>query len=569
MLGERYFATRERLREVMHGIAVLAGETRAEEPAVDPENAPAFDSPFQFLVLGEVNAGKSSLLNALFGREFCRVSNLPDTGRVRRYHHGETARDREAAPFLDDCARPLDFLKDFHLIDTPGTNSTVRDHLAPIQAMLPDLDLILIVFSADNPWESTTWDQLSRLDETSLDRTVMVVQQCDRREPADVQVILGHLRELSLKRLGRIPPLFAVSAQRAWEAKLTTPPAYAPWQASGFGPLEDHLSRQICQSYRRRKMLDHWRKHAAITLQQIEERMDETLRGVNRSDRFLAEIEREIDSLRQRFVLRLPRHLAEVTGVFQSEAAWVAKRLKRRLGPVPTLLRLFTGERSGPEIESLFIARLQAAVETVATQDAGETVDVCRKHRAALSVRVLEEIGVEPGDSEELEAILGPAKERFIQRLGRAARSGIGSLKVRHALEHALRHRRTSLKTLVALTLLALTAAGVGGAMQIPWAPWIALGTAGATALLFILNSYFTRREIVGDFRDRLLSTCGTFAHALRGDYEEALRVFFQEYTGCLGEVKRHLARQKFELEPRMQRWNHLFLALKAVEQEL
>jgi len=569
MLGERYFATRERLREVMHGIAALAGETRTEEAVGEEESAPAFDSPFQFLVLGEVNAGKSSLLNALFGCEFCRVSNLPDTSRVRRYRYGETTNDKETAPFLDDCARPLPFLKDFHLIDTPGTNSAVRDHLASLSAMLPDLDLILIVFSADNPWESTTWDQLSRLDEASLDRTVLVVQQCDKREPADVQVILGHLRELSLKRLGRVPPLFAVSAQRAWEAKLTTPPAYAPWQASGFGPLEDHLSRQVCHSYRRRKTLDHWRKQGANTLQRIEERMDETLRGVNRSDRFLAEIEREIDSLRQRFVLRLPRHLAEVAGVFQTEAAWVAKRLNRRLGPIPTLLRLFSGQRSGPEIESLFIARLQAAVETVATQDAGETVDVCRKHRAALSARVLEEIGVELGASEELETILGPAKERFIQRLGRAARSGIGNLKVRHALDQALRHRRASLKTLVAFTLLALTAAGVGGTMRIPWLPWIALGIAGATSVLFVLNSYFTRREIVGDFRDRLLATCGTFAHALRGDYEEALRVFFQEYTGCLGEVKRHLARQKFELEPRMQRWNGLFLALKAVEQEL
>ena len=571
MLGERYFATRDRLRELMRGIDALAAETGVDTPdtAEVDAAAPDLDAPFQFLVCGEVNAGKSSLLNAIFGHELCDTGDLPDTGRIRRYRHGTTRRREEISPQLEDRHHPAEFLRNFQLIDTPGANSSARGHLDTIGTLLPAADLVLFVFSIANPWEATTWDLLARLDDDTFDRAAIVVQQCDLRERGQVEVILGHLRELSLKRLGRLLPTFAVSAHRAMLAKREHPPAYAPWQASGFGPLEDHISRRICHSPRRRRMLDHWRKRSAHTLQRIEERTDDTLRAVNRSDRFLAEIEREIDALRQGFVLRLPRHLAEVTGVFQREAAWVAKRLNRRLGPASTLLRLFTGDRSGTEIENLFITRLQTAVETVATQDAGETVETCRRHRTALAARVKEEIGVELGESTELEAILGPAKDRFIERLGRAARSGIGGLKGRHALEVALRQRRTPLKTLVAFALLALTTAGVTGTLDIPFAPWAALGLAGVCGILFALGSLLSRREIVDDFRERLLDACGGFASGLRGDYEEALRVFFQDYTACLGEVKRHLARQKLVLEPRMQRWNGLFLALKAVEQDL
>ena len=45
--------------------------------------------------------------------------------------------------------------------------------------------------------------------------------------------------------------------------------------------------------------------------------------------------------------------------------------------------------------------------------------------------------------------------------------------------------------------------------------------------------------------------------------------MFFQEYAGCLGEIRRHVANDKLELEPRLQRWNALFLSLKAIEQDL
>jgi len=78
-----------------------------------------------------------------------------------------------------------------------------------------------------------------------------------------------------------------------------------------------------------------------------------------------------------------------------------------------------------------------------------------------------------------------------------------------------------------------------------------------------------TRRAIIRDFQGRLLDTCGTFANTLRWDYEEALRVVFQDYTDTLAAVRKHIAAEKAGLEPRTKRWQELFLTLKAIEQEL
>lgn len=571
MFGERYFATRERLVEVMRGIVDLAAETQAE---IGPELASdevekGLSTPFLFVVCGEVNAGKSTLVNGLFGSELCRVNILPETERVTWYRYGEVSRDVEITPVLEERYRPVEFLKDFNLVDTPGTNSVMRGHQSITQRFVPVADLMLFVFPVSNPWGAATWDFLSKFPTDTLDRVAFVIQQIDQRDPADIPIILGHMRDLSMKRIGHVPPMFAVSGKLALLAKQTRPFSRSPWIASGFADLEDFISKNVCQSPQRRQLLDTWRRHAAEGLRRIEDRMEETTRNVDRCARFLAEIEREIDTLREKFVIRLPRHLTGVAEVFQSEAVWVAKRLSSRLSPWNTLIRLFTGDRSGSETESLFIERLQTAVEHVATADAAETVHTCEAHWNDLQERVREEMGIRLRERPTIRETLEKPASKFVRRLGRAARLGIGNLKVRHGLDSSLRQRNSSLKLFAVVTLLALTAAGVCGFLKVPWAPWSCFAVACVSSVIFLTYAAVSRREIVRAFQERLLDACGSFANALRGDYEEALRVFFQDYAGSLEEVRRHVANDKLSLAPRLQRWNSLFLSLKAIEQDL
>ncbi len=571
MFGERYFATRERLMEVIRGVVDLGEQTQSsigQHLAADAVRN-GLTTPFLFVVFGEVNAGKSTLFNGLFGSELCKVNVLPETERVMYYLHGEASRDLEISPTLEECHRPHEFLKDFNLVDTPGTNSVARGHLSLTDRFLPVADLILFVFPISNPWGASTWDFLGRLPEETLKRVALVIQQIDQRDPADVPVILGHMRDLSIKRTGLVPPIFAVSGKLAVEAKKSEPFARDGWTKSGFQELEDFISRSVCQSSQRLKLLDAWRQHAADALRTIEDRMEETARNVDRCARFLAEVEREIDGLRNQFVIRLPRHLTGVAEVFQTEAVWVAKRLNRKLGPLKSLLHLFLGDKSGSEIEAWFVERLQTAVENVAEKDATETASICESHWNHLVLRVKAEMGVSLPDASGIQPELDHARKRFVRRLGRTSSMGIGNLKVRHGLDVALRQRNTALKTLVAASLLGLSTAGTCGFFLIPWVPWICLGASLAIMGIALVYALLSRLEIVKSFRERLLDACGSFANALRGDYEEALRVLFQDYAGCLKEIRRHVANERLALEPRQQRWNELFLALKAIEQDL
>ena len=122
MFGERYFATRERLADLMSGIAELAAETDTALDELLPlrEIETGLGIPFLFVVCGEVNAGKSTLLNGLFGHDLCQVNVLPETDRVLWYRHGNPPRDVEVAPAAGGTLPPDRFPARFQPHRYPG-----------------------------------------------------------------------------------------------------------------------------------------------------------------------------------------------------------------------------------------------------------------------------------------------------------------------------------------------------------------------------------------------------------------------------------------------------------------
>lgn len=571
MFGERYFATRERLTDVMRGIAALANEVGADVQDKLPlkEMEKGLGNPFLFVICGEVNAGKSTLINGLFGSDLCRTNILPETHRVTWYRHGDTTRDVEVTPVLEERYRPIEFLRDFHLVDTPGTNSIVKGHQQITERFLPVADLILFVFPVTNPWGAATWDFVSKLPEGAINRVAFIIQQSDQREPADIEVILGHMRDLSMKRIGHVPEIFAVSGKLAREAKRTSPFASKLLAQSGYAELEDFISRRVCQSRERRFLLETWRSQASSALRIVEDSIEKRTQILDEQDRFLNQIESEIDSMREHFVNRLSRHLGGVAEVFQTEAAWVSKILWTKLGATRSIGRLFTGDKTGQAMESLFIERLQAAIEAVAEADGAEVVQACGSHWSELADRVKEAIGVELAGPEPIEERLTLIRQRFSNRLGRIARNGIGNLKVRNQLEKSLRKRNIALKSFTFMTLALLSAGATCGAFAIPWAPWILCGLSFLFAIAGIVAAWMTRSQIVPAFRDRLLDTCDAFAGNLRMDYEDAIRSAFQNYGEAMVTVRKHIVGRKLATEPQLRRWQELFLTLKAIEQDL
>ena len=68
------------------------------------------------------------------------------------------AKDVPINEHLTECYRPNNFLRDFNVVDTPGTNTIVAEHQRIAEEFVPMADLVLFVFSITNPWAASAWE---------------------------------------------------------------------------------------------------------------------------------------------------------------------------------------------------------------------------------------------------------------------------------------------------------------------------------------------------------------------------------------------------------------------------
>src|SRR5271155_3962982 len=125
MIGDDYLEVRAHLGTALYALTSLAHDLQATPETIEilrGLNA-GLKEPFLFVVMGEVKAGKSTVLNALFGREFCRADVLPATDRIYLFKYAAEPRDVPINEHMTECYRPNNFLRDFNIVDTPGTNT--------------------------------------------------------------------------------------------------------------------------------------------------------------------------------------------------------------------------------------------------------------------------------------------------------------------------------------------------------------------------------------------------------------------------------------------------------------
>jgi len=570
-LGDGYLARRQRLAGVVRGVLELAAQTGVEvEPGEGGESlGERLGEPFLFVVFGETNAGKSTLLNALFGREICPAGVLPRVGRIQRFGFGEDEGDEELEPGLDACWRNAGFLRNFNLVDTPGTNGGLKGHERTAGKLLPAADLILFVFPVSNPWGAATWDLISQVPAELLDRVVFVIQQSDRSEAGELKVIGEHVRDLAQKRLGRAPAVFPVSAQRGLAGKLAEPVDWGAVEASGMLALEEFIGAQVCESVRRQEVMQGVRNEVAGLLRRIEDQIEEQVRLGEDHGAFLRQLEAEVDHEREKHTRGFVRKAGGLGDVLASEGARSIEFLRRRLGMVRSFATLLGADATASEMEKHLIEAVKGGMEERARADAAALMEVCREHWSALQPRVRARMNIEIPPFEGCLEGLGKTRDEFVQRLGMASRQPVLNLKLRATLESHLQRRRLVLSRFASLALAFVSIAGLAGFVRVELVPWAALAVAALVMVGGAVQAQRSRTAVVRELADHLTGLRHRFGEMVEEDYQSGVREFFLEYATMFQAVRRRIADAKQRLLPRTQRWTELFLALKAIDQEL
>ncbi len=338
MFGDAYIRLRAQAGTALFSLVRLAQEfdAPAEVLAEVRQLQDGLREPFLFVTLGDAKAGKSSLFNALFGRDF---TDAPDSTReITVYRYAAESRDAEPAAGVAERWRPLNFLREFLLVDTPPLDlrAEVAPELAPFVA---GADLLLFVFAAANIEADRAWRLLQRLDEQRLKRLVFVV---DTRGESTPDMAAKQLRQTMLKHLSQPRPIFPIDTQRALAARIVGDEAGLP--ATGIDLLEEFIDREVAGGLTRMAPVNFARGRAREILQQLSAAPREAVQGAARDAG-------RLDALHHFIEERKDRSLRQMGGILWSLTQALEHAQKRGEETIcdhftlPALVRLGRGWR--------------------------------------------------------------------------------------------------------------------------------------------------------------------------------------------------------------------------------
>ena len=563
-IANDYLEARAELGTALFALSALAQEAHAAPETLQTlQNLQAgLREPFLFVVVGEVKAGKSSLLNALFGKEFCRVDVLPATDRVHVFKFGEQARDVPLHPDLVERYQPVGFLRDFNIVDTPGTNTVVTQHQRITEQFAPLADLILFVFSVVNPWGASAWQFLEHLQQKWRKNVVFVVQQSDLREEREVQAIVQHLKQTAAARCGQAFPVFAVSAKKAFLSKTSGVDKARLWTESRFGPLEDYINEVVGTGETRREKLRSIDRTAQVILADLTSGARD-IRQTAAADR--AELER----LRGVVAQQLGRTDLQVEGFLRgvdtafSRCQHQGEHLLRQKLRRRSSLGLAAGRdaRWPVDFQRNFESMLHAAVSRQMAHAldllAGELGGVWSQLRAGMeanfSAGARERLGEgevafadgRAGLTEKIEtAVVEHLTDDRLEKQFRAAFAGMA---------RAMRGR------FVLALVIALAAGGAVVARLAPW--WVALAGAVAAVGIFASGSAAVadrRRAVFEDYRAQMRVRQEALSEAVGGLIRQAIEAFYLRAAGVYEPVAAFCQTQQERHRPVLERVDNL-----------
>ncbi len=196
------------------------------------------------LVVGEAKRGKSTLVNALLGRQVLPVGVTPLTAVAVTVTHGtdeglevafaDGRSDRYPLSALDDLGTehgnpgnalgvssitarldaPL-LARGVEIVDTPGTGSVYAHNTATADSVLPTMDAAIFVLTADPPVSASEHELLGRVRELSV-TTFVVLNKADYLDAAGLAEAVAFTGRFAGDATGRAAArVYPVSARAA------------------------------------------------------------------------------------------------------------------------------------------------------------------------------------------------------------------------------------------------------------------------------------------------------------------------------------------------------------------
>jgi len=236
ILSEKQQEQYDALRELLQSCLILTERTsNTQASEILKERLTHLQSAALLVIVGEVKSGKSSFVNALLGEEVCEVAPDPCTAGIQELVYGDERTITNLGENWERLTLPKEVLRNITIVDTPGTNSIIKEHQAITEKYIPQSDIVLFVFPAKNPHTGSAWDFLSLVRKDWYRKMVFILQQSDLASPHELSINKERVSQYARERNVQNPVVFAVSAKLEEENNTD----------SGFDSFRKYLSKAI------------------------------------------------------------------------------------------------------------------------------------------------------------------------------------------------------------------------------------------------------------------------------------------------------------------------------------
>ena len=219
-------------------VALVQFGATPEDSATLNQSIQQLDELFLLVVVGEFNAGKSALINALLGQNLLDEGVTPTTTQINVLKYGEKPERKVVDEDQHILMLPASLLAEISIVDTPGTNAIMRTHEAITTQFVPRSDLVLFITSADRPFTESERTFLEYIRNWGK-KVIIIINKIDiLRDEAELTQVKEFVTHNARALLGLTPEVFPVSARLAMRAKQGEPDV---WPRSGFAALEQYV----------------------------------------------------------------------------------------------------------------------------------------------------------------------------------------------------------------------------------------------------------------------------------------------------------------------------------------
>jgi len=506
---------RELLADVTEGLK--RSDTSTEVLKALADSVRQLDELFLLVVVGEFNAGKSALINALLGQAVLAEGVTPTTSKIHHVSWGETLEKEPMGSVGERITAPVETLRQLTIVDTPGTNALDRAHEALTTDYVPRADLVLFVTSSDRPLSES-----ERLFLESIrgwgKKVAMVVNKIDiLRSGDEVAEVVEYVAQNSQRLLGLHPEVFPVSALRAADTGDTAARA-----ESGLPAVEKFLRETLETGELLRLKLGNPLGVAAHLLGDALQAVDGRLALLTEDLRAIDDIEVQTETwagdVRREFDLRLSDIDNVLLGMEQRGMEFFDETL--RLARLP---KLFDKSELRQRFESEVVVdapdevevKVDSLIDWLVDSELAHWQNVVNHVNRRTSTHADRMVG-EVGGRFETD------RTRLLETVGRAARDGLASY---DRTAEARRMAEDVQKAVTSTAVLEVGAVGLGAAVALAASSTAAditgLTAAGLMAALGLFVLPHRRRSAKAELKKKIA--------ALRSELMTALTLHFEK----------------------------------------